>query len=111
MSSSNLAGDHVARRRTYRANTPAPTGTFAIPPGSAVGGRGVAKYPINTLPRARNALARVAQHGTPAEVRMVHAAVRRKWPALAQRSTVVATRTGTGRRHGQPKGATNRGRR
>jgi hypothetical protein len=91
----------VATRRAFRANTRAPKRSYAIPPGSPVGGRGVAKYPLDSLARARNALARVAQHGTPAEKRMVHAAVRRKYPALAQRSSVIATRSGTGKRKPQ----------
>lgn len=37
------------------------------------------KYPIHDKAHARSALARVAQHGTPAEKRQVRAAVRRKY--------------------------------
>ena len=40
------------------------------------------KYPIHDLAHARNALARVAQHGTPAEKRRVRAAVYKKYPSL-----------------------------
>jgi len=76
-----------------------------------VGGRGTAKYPINTAARARNAVARVNQHGSAAEKKLVYAKVRSRYPALAARSTVIPTRTGTGRHYGQPKGTTNRGRR
>jgi hypothetical protein len=43
-------------------------------------GRGA--YPIPDLAHARNALARVAQNGTPAEQAAVRAAVYRKFPAL-----------------------------
>jgi len=40
------------------------------------------KYPINDLNHARNALARVAQNGTPTEKQQVRAAVYRKFPQL-----------------------------
>ncbi len=49
-------------------------GNFAIP--------GKRKYPIHDIAHARNALARVAQHGTPEEKRKVRAAVYRKYPSL-----------------------------
>lgn len=39
-------------------------------------------YPIHDLAHARNALARVAQHGTPEEKRKVIAAVRRRYPSI-----------------------------
>lgn len=51
--------------------------TFAIPADRA--------YPIPDLPHARNALARVAQNGTPAEQKKVRAAVERKFPSLRKR--------------------------
>jgi hypothetical protein len=57
-------------------------GSFAIP-----SGRG---YPIHDIAHARNALARVEQHGTPAEKAQVYAAVRRKYPGLARRSKVLS---------------------
>jgi hypothetical protein len=77
--------------RKFTANTKAPKGSYAIPAGSPVGGKGVAKYPINNIGRARNALARVSAHGTAKEKSMVHAAVKRKYPALAKRSSVIRT--------------------
>lgn len=49
---------------------------------SSFGVPGKRKYPIHTVRHARNALARVAQHGTPAEVKQVKSAVRRKWPSI-----------------------------
>jgi hypothetical protein len=49
--------------------------TFAIP--------GEKKYPLPDASHARNALARVAQHGTPSEVKKVKAAVRKKFPSVA----------------------------
>ncbi len=50
-----------------------PAKDFALP-----GGR----YPIEDKAHARNALARVAQHGTPAEKAAVKAKVHRKFPAI-----------------------------
>ena len=40
------------------------------------------KYPIPDIEHARNALARVAQHGSQAEQKRVRAAVERKYPSL-----------------------------
>jgi len=39
-------------------------------------------YPINDESHARNALARVAQHGSPAEKTQVRAAVHRRYPDI-----------------------------
>lgn len=39
-------------------------------------------YPINDKNHARNALSRVAQNGTPAEVAKVRAAVHRRFPGI-----------------------------
>jgi len=50
-----------------------PRGSFALP------GR---RYPIHDEAHARNALARVSQHGTPEEKARVRAAVKRRWPAI-----------------------------
>ena len=40
------------------------------------------KYPLDTLKRARNALARVAQHGTKQEQAIVKRKVHKKWPSI-----------------------------
>jgi hypothetical protein len=40
------------------------------------------RYPIHDASHARNALARVSQHGTPSEKNRVRAAVRRKYPGI-----------------------------
>ena len=40
------------------------------------------KYPIPDIDHARNALARVAQHGSEAEKKKVRAAVEKKYPSL-----------------------------
>jgi hypothetical protein len=50
-----------------------PTSTFALP------GR---RYPINDPNHARNALARVSQHGTPAEKATVRSKVHAKYPSI-----------------------------
>jgi hypothetical protein len=52
-----------------------PKTSFALP--------GKRKYPVDTKARARNALARVQQHGTAAEKKQVKAKVRRRYPSIA----------------------------
>lgn len=42
------------------------------------------KYPISDEDHARNALARVAQHGTAYEKKTVRAAVRKKFPSIGK---------------------------
>ena len=44
---------------------------------------GKRKYPVNDKAHARNALARVAQHGTPAEKAAVKRKVSAKFPGIA----------------------------
>jgi hypothetical protein len=51
---------------------------FALP--------GKRKYPIPDKAHARNALARVAQYGTPAEQKKVKAAVKRRFPSVGKKS-------------------------
>jgi hypothetical protein len=51
--------------------------SFALP--------GKRKYPIPDKAHARNALARVAQHGTPAEQKKVRAAVRKRFPSIGKK--------------------------
>jgi hypothetical protein len=53
--------------------------SFALP--------GKRKYPIPDKAHARNALARVAQKGTPAEKRKVRAAVKKRFPSIGKRKT------------------------
>lgn len=54
-----------------------PKSSFALP--------GKRKYPVDTKGRARNALARVAQHGTPAEKKAVRAKVKARYPSIGKR--------------------------
>lgn len=43
------------------------------------------RYPIHDESHARNALARVAQHGTPEEQAKVKAAVHKKFPGIGEK--------------------------
>lgn len=60
---------------TTKARNALPSKSFALP------GR---RYPIPNPSHARNALARVSQHGTPAEKATVRAAVHRKYPGIGK---------------------------
>ena len=51
--------------------------SFALP--------GKRKYPIPDKSHARNALARVAQHGTPEEQKKVRKAVVKRFPSLGKK--------------------------
>lgn len=58
---------------------------FALPgKGEGKGGKGAGSYPIPDASHARNALARVAQHGTAAEKATVRAKVKAKYPNIGQ---------------------------
>lgn len=46
---------------------------------------GKRKYPVPDASHARNALARVSQHGTPAEKAAVRSKVRKKFPAIGKK--------------------------
>jgi len=60
---------------TYRQRKKLPKSSFALP------GR---RYPIDTINRGRNALARVSEFGTPAEKSAVRGAVHRKYPSIGK---------------------------
>ena len=53
-----------------------PSSAFAVP--------GKCKYPMQDKAHARNALARVAQSGTPAQKATVRAAIKRKYPSIGK---------------------------
>jgi hypothetical protein len=55
-----------------------PESSFAIPEDRA--------YPIHDRAHARNALARVSQHGTPEEKKKVRAAVGRRYPDIKEKT-------------------------
>lgn len=69
-------------RLTYQERKGLPRSSFAIPEKRA--------YPIDTRDRARNALARVSQFGTPEEQKRVRAAVHRRYPGIQEANTVMS---------------------
>jgi len=75
------SGDHgeVSKDLTTKGRKKLSKKAFALP--------GKRKYPIPDKAHARNALARVAQNGTPAEQKKVRAAVKRRFPSIGKKST------------------------
>lgn len=65
-----------ARRNTKAGRKAMSPTSFALPQQR--------KYRIDDKAHARNALARVAQHGTPTEKKRVRAAVKRKYPSIGK---------------------------
>jgi hypothetical protein len=62
-----------------------PSSDFALPgKGEGKSGKGSGSYPIPDESHARNALARVSQHGTPEEKAAVRRKVRSKFPGIHQ---------------------------
>lgn len=71
---------------TSKARSKLPRSSFALPgKGEGKSGKGSGSYPIPDRAHARNALARVAQHGTPAEKSAVRAKVKAKFPAIGKK--------------------------
>lgn len=64
-------------RLSYGERKSLPKSSFAEP--------GKRKYPIPDIAHARNAEARVAQHGTPSEKEMVSAEVHRRFPSVGRK--------------------------
>lgn len=65
-----------ARKLSSKARKALPEGDFVFP--------AERRYPIHDENHARNALARVAQHGSPAEQKKVKAAVHAKYPHIGE---------------------------
>lgn len=65
---------------SYRARKKLPAGEFAGPNRT---------YPIPDASHARNALARVAQHGSPSLKQKVRAKVHREFPGIKQKKTIA----------------------
>jgi hypothetical protein len=62
-----------------------PASDFALPgKGSGKNGKGSGSYPIENAAHARNALARVSQHGSAAEKAAVRAKVQAKYPEIGR---------------------------
>ena len=71
-------------RLTAKERQRMPKGDFALPGrGEGKKGAGAGSYPIPNKSHARNALARVSQHGTPAEKATVKRKVKAKFPGIA----------------------------
>lgn len=72
---------------TAKARQSLPKSDFALPgKGEGPKGAGSGSYPIPDESHARNALARVSQHGTAAEKAAVRAKVHSKYPGIEQKS-------------------------
>lgn len=68
---------------TTRAREKLPSKDFALPgKGEGPRGKGSGSYPIPNASHARNALARVAQHGSAEEKKEVRAKVHAKFPQI-----------------------------
>lgn len=74
----------LARELTTKSRKALPKGAFVFPKKE--------RYPIHDLAHGRNALARVSQHGTPAEKARVRAAVHRRFPEIGQEKKASARR-------------------
>jgi len=75
------AGGHIttAQRKAL------PSSDFALPgKGKGAGGKGPGSYPIDTPNRARNALARGAQHASPGELATIKRKVHAKYPGIGE---------------------------
>lgn len=71
---------------TAKARQKLSSSQFALPGrGKGKGGKGSGSYPIPDKSHARNALARVSQHGTPSEKATVRAKVHRKFPSIGKK--------------------------
>jgi len=71
-----MASRRKSPKMTAKRRKSLPKSKFALP------GR---RYPIDTPGRARSALSRVSQHGTPAEKAKVRRAVKRRYPSIGKR--------------------------
>jgi hypothetical protein len=70
---------------TIRARKALPKSSFALPgKGKGPQGKGAGSYPIPDRAHAQNALARVSQHGSPAEKAKVRAKVHAKYPTMGK---------------------------
>lgn len=73
-------------RLSYAQRQKIPSSEFALPgKGTGPKGKGPGSYPIPDASHARNALARVSQHGSSEEKAKVRAAVHRKYPGIGQK--------------------------
>jgi hypothetical protein len=66
----------IVAKLTAKTRNKLPASAFAVP--------GARKYPVHDAAHARNALSRVAQHGSPSEKAAVKRKVARKYPAIGK---------------------------
>lgn len=85
---------------TYGERKAMPKSEFAVP-SKREGGKG--GYPIPNASHARNALARVAQHGSPAEKKEVRAKVHAKFPGIGEKKSHGMEHPGGSKRRGESK--------
>lgn len=75
----------MAKFKSQAQRNALPSSDFALPgKGEGPEGKGAGSYPIPDESHARNALARVSQHGSPEEQSRVRSAVHRKFPGIDQ---------------------------
>ena len=97
-SGENKRGGHVKKhadggyvkggRLTMAQRKALPSKSFALPgKGKGPSGKGAGSYPIPDASHARNALARVSQHGSSSEKAAVRAKVHAKFPGIGQKKT------------------------
>lgn len=71
------------KKLTAKQRQSMPRSEFALPGhGEGPKGAGAGSYPIDTLARARNALARGAQHASPSELATIKRKVHAKYPSI-----------------------------
>jgi len=80
-------------RLTTKGRKALPSSDFALPgKGSGPTGKGAGSYPIPDAAHARNALARVSQHGSSAEKATVRRKVHAKFPDIGHKDHHFAHR-------------------
>lgn len=96
-------GSSKMARLTTADRTAMPASQFALPgQGTGAQGKGAGSYPIDTANRARNALSRVAQNGTPMEQEKVRAKVTQAFPGIGQDATATHNDGGFAFHDGRP---------
>ena len=81
-----------------------PKSSFALPgKGEGPSGKGAGSYPIPDKSHARNALARVSQHGSSAEKATVRRKVREKFPGITQSGSSNSGKRGSSNKRADTK--------
>ena len=87
-----------------------PSKSFALPgKGEGAGGKGAGSYPISDESHGRNALSRVAQHGSPEQKKIVRAKVHAKFPGIGRRQQGGPVMSEQARRLGESLGGMGAG--